>query len=94
MRNERRQFFRRIRREREQQLLGSNGAASEVRHIEGIDYQPPQPHASVRPPPARQVQTKALLGAADNILLADAKRRHGKRYRKRVQNLIVSGRYR
>jgi hypothetical protein len=58
--------------QRELYMLGSHGAASEVRHIERADYQPPQPHASVRPPPSRQKQTKALLNAADTILLADA----------------------
>ena len=83
-----------MKRERELYMLGSHGAASEVRHIGRADYQQPQPHVSVRPPPGRQKQTKALLSAADTILLADAKRRHGKRYRKRLQNLIVTGRYR
>jgi hypothetical protein len=87
MRNERARFNKRMKRER-------HGAASEVRHIERADYQPPQPHVSVRPPPARQKQTKALLSFADTILLADAKRRHGKRHGKRVQNLIMAGRYR
>ena len=48
----------------------------------------------MRPPSARQKQTKALLSFADTILLADAKRRHGKRHGKRVQNLIMTGRYR
>ena len=69
MRNERARFNKRMKRER-------HGAASEVRHIERVDYQPPQPHVSVRPPSARQKQTKALLSFADTILLADAKRRH------------------
>ena len=94
MRNERARFNKRMKRERELYMLGSRGAASEVRHIERADYQPPQPHVSVRPPPARQKQTKALLSFADTILLADAKRRHGKRHGKRVQNLIMAGRYR
>jgi hypothetical protein len=85
---------RHLKREHERQLLGSHGAASGVRHIDPASYQPQQPHASVRPPPARRKQTKALLSAADTILLADAKRRHGKRHGKRVQNLIMAGRYR
>jgi hypothetical protein len=72
MRNARARFNKRMKRERELYMLGSHGAASEVRHIERADYQPPQPHVSVRPQPARQKQTKALLSAADTIQLADA----------------------
>ncbi len=87
-------FGKRIRREREQQKLGSQGATSGVRHIDPAMYQPPPPHDEISRPAAQaQIKTRELLGAADALLLADAKRRYGKRYGKRVQNLIVTGLY-
>jgi len=35
----------------------------------------------------------ALTAAADKMLIADARRRRGKRYGARVQGMIVAGRY-
>jgi hypothetical protein len=34
-----------------------------------------------------------LLDEADRLLIADAKRRHGKRFSKRVKDQIAAGRY-
>jgi hypothetical protein len=71
----------------------SRGAASDVRHIDPATYQPPEPaHTSSRPV-AQQNKTVALLDAADKLLVADAKRRHGKRYAADVRERIVGGRY-
>jgi len=89
MRNARRRFNKRMKRERELYMLGSHGAASEVRHIEPVDYQPQEQPVRM-PRPRTENKTLQLLDAADAMLLADAKRRHGKR----VQNLIMAGRYR
>lgn len=94
MRNARARFNKRMKRERELYVLGSHGAASEVRHVNAADYQPPPPCASVQPPAQQTKKVKALLNAADAMLLADAKRRHGRRYRDRMRNLIKNGRYR
>jgi len=80
-------------RQRERQRLGSHGAASDVRHIDPATYQQPEAesHGAISP---RENKTRALLNAADSILLKDARRRHGKRFAKRARNLIVTGRYR
>jgi hypothetical protein len=88
-------FEKRIRRERELQKLGNHGAASGVRHVDPALYQPPQQHDEISRPPAQaQIKTRELIGAADALLVADAKRRRGKRYGKRVREMIVAGRYR
>ena len=87
----------RIRRQREQQLLGSNGAASEVRYIDPVGYEPqptPQPKTTALPPPTKQKQIRVALDAADALLVADANRRHGRRHGQRIRDRIVRGRYR
>jgi hypothetical protein len=89
MKNERREFHARIRRER--QALGTHGAASEVRRVDPASYQPQEAPRAVteRPPVAAQIKRVELCDAADKLLIADAKRRLGKRVRK----MIVAGRY-
>jgi hypothetical protein len=71
----------------------SEGAASEVRHIDPATYQPSEEVAKILRPPPRQNKTVALLDEADKLLVTDAKRRYGKRYSKHVRNKIVTGRY-
>jgi hypothetical protein len=70
----------------------SRGAASEVRRIDPAGYQPPEPRRqSIRP--AAQ-PNKKLVRSANNMLIADANRRYGKRLGKRIRVKIVRGRYR
>jgi hypothetical protein len=71
----------------------SEGAASEVRHIDPATYQPSEAVREAMRPPPKQNKTVALLDEADKLLVADAKRRHGKRYGKHIRNKIVTGRY-
>jgi hypothetical protein len=85
-------FIKRRQKQRSEYRRGSHGAASEVRHIDPAQYQP-----SAVAAPTNQLapnQTVTLLDAADKILVADAKKRHGKRYAERVWNNIVTGHYR
>lgn len=71
----------------------SEGAASGVRHIDPATYQPSEAvRAALRPPP-QQNKTVTLLNEADKLLVADAKRRYGKRYAKRVRERIIGMRY-
>lgn len=69
----------------------SFGAASEVRHIDPATYQPSEAPNILQP--VRQDKTVTLLNEADKILLRDAYARHGKRYRDKVRNKIMAGRY-
>jgi len=71
----------------------SEGAASEVRHIDPATYQPTEAVREAMRSLPRRNKTVALLDGADGLLLADAKRRHGKRYGKHIRNKIVTGRY-
>jgi hypothetical protein len=75
----------------------SRSAASEVRRIDPAGYQPPEPHRqSIRPAaqPNRYKKLEKLVRSANNMLIADANRRHGKRYSLRIRDKIVRGRYR
>jgi hypothetical protein len=66
-----------------------------IRRLDPASYQPQQFRTgTLRPPLAVQIKRAKLCAAADRLLVADAKRRFGKRQGKRVQNLIVAGRYR
>jgi hypothetical protein len=70
----------------------SEGAASEVRHVDPATYQPSDEVRQILRPPPRQNKTVALLDAADEILLRDV-RGHSKRYRQHIRNKIKTGRY-
>jgi hypothetical protein len=48
----------------------------------------------LRPPVAAQVKRAALTAAADRMLIADARRRYGKRAEHRARYQIKAGRYR
>jgi hypothetical protein len=85
-------FIKQRQKQRSEYRRGSHGAASEVRHIDAAEYQPRAVAAPTNRLP--QHQTKTLLDAADKLLVADAKKRHGKRYAERVRNSIVTGHYR
>jgi hypothetical protein len=71
-------------------LLGSHGAASEVRRIDPSTYQLPDLPASERP---KQNKTVALLNEADALLVADAKRGHSRGFAKFKKNKIKMGRF-
>jgi hypothetical protein len=72
----------------------SRGAASEVRRIDPAGYQPPEPRRQSIRPAAQPNKHKQLSGTADHILIADAKRRHGKHHGQRVRDKVIRGRYR
>jgi hypothetical protein len=75
----------------------SRGAASEVRRIDPAGYQPPEPHRqSIRPAaqPNKYKKLEKLVRSANNMLIADANRRYGRRLGKRIRVKIVQGRYR
>jgi len=86
------EFEARHRRQREEWRNGSHGAASGVRHIDPATYQP-QPNPKNFRIHLKQNKAKTLLDRADALLIADAKRR-GKRFGKRVRDLISARRYR
>jgi hypothetical protein len=85
-------FLKQRQKQRSEYRRGSHGAASEVRHIDPAQYQPSAIATLVTRLP--QNETRALLDAADKLLVADAKKQHGKRYAERVRNNIMTGHYR